>query len=415
MPWTGMRSSPSGRAAAVVAAGRRAMALNDSAVIATRIQADSLRQWHTSAAYGRHRPKNRCAAARERPPLVQGHRRARALSAPAVKRRVDRLERDGVIRGYTAIVDPRAFGWHTEAFVDLYCEGRMPAEAIKRAVEGEPGVVSAHTVAGEASAMLHVMARGHAGPRAVPRADPRHGRHQPDGDRGRALDPVRALADRSRGARDSSVAGRLAPRSRRPRRDSTSASPAVSSSPKSCGRGVVAVLAVRGCFAQVALGRLEAFLDALAALDHRTRRLVDGVTLLVLVLGPAPADAAGLGGGGVLLLARPADRRASLRSSSCAAGTGPSAGRIAQGQIRAVHDEVESARAVAALELSRPASRRRGWTARSRLDQADHVPRAELVVGPCARGARRLGRKALAPVLARDRPARPPVPGQSGG
>ena len=80
------------------------------------------------------------------------------LSAPAVKRRVDRLERDGVIRGYTTVVDPHAFGWHAEAFVDLYCEGSMPGEAIKRAVQGEPGVVSAHTVAGEASALLHVMA-----------------------------------------------------------------------------------------------------------------------------------------------------------------------------------------------------------------------------------------------------------------
>ena len=80
------------------------------------------------------------------------------LTAPAVKRRVDRLERDGVIRGYTAVVDPAAFGWHTEAFVDLYCDGRMPAESIKRAVEKEPGVVAAHTVAGEASAMLHLRA-----------------------------------------------------------------------------------------------------------------------------------------------------------------------------------------------------------------------------------------------------------------
>ena len=80
------------------------------------------------------------------------------LSAPAVKRRVDRLEADGVLIGYTAIVDPAAFGWQAEAFVDLYCEGRMPGDAIRRAVEREPGVVSAHTVAGEASAMLHVRA-----------------------------------------------------------------------------------------------------------------------------------------------------------------------------------------------------------------------------------------------------------------
>src|SRR5688572_31355491 len=80
------------------------------------------------------------------------------LTAPAVKRRVDRLEAAGVLRGYTAIVDPGAFGWHTEAFVDLYCDGRMPGEAIRRAVAKEPGVVSAHTVAGEASAMIHVRA-----------------------------------------------------------------------------------------------------------------------------------------------------------------------------------------------------------------------------------------------------------------
>jgi DNA-binding Lrp family transcriptional regulator len=80
------------------------------------------------------------------------------LSAPAVKRRVDRLEQSGVILGYTAIIDPPAFGWHAEAFVDLYCEGRMPAEAIKRVAVREPRIVAAHTVAGEASALLHVMA-----------------------------------------------------------------------------------------------------------------------------------------------------------------------------------------------------------------------------------------------------------------
>jgi DNA-binding Lrp family transcriptional regulator len=80
------------------------------------------------------------------------------LSAPAVKRRVDKLELEGIVLGYTAIVDPKAFGWAAEAFVDLYCEGDINGEAIKRAVEREPGVISAHTVAGEASALLHVQA-----------------------------------------------------------------------------------------------------------------------------------------------------------------------------------------------------------------------------------------------------------------
>ena len=35
-----------------------------------------------------------------------------SLSAPAVKRRVDRLQSEGVIKGYTTTVDHSAFGWN---------------------------------------------------------------------------------------------------------------------------------------------------------------------------------------------------------------------------------------------------------------------------------------------------------------
>lgn len=82
-----------------------------------------------------------------------------SLTAPAVKRRVDRLEAEGVIRGYVAVVDPAALGWPTCAIVALVCEGRMPASAVLAAVAGHPEVVAAHTVAGEAAAVLHVRAR----------------------------------------------------------------------------------------------------------------------------------------------------------------------------------------------------------------------------------------------------------------
>ena len=81
-----------------------------------------------------------------------------SLSAPAVKRRVDRLERMGVLKGYTAVVDPAAMGWSTHAFVALYCEGRMSAGEVRSAVDAHPEVVAAYTVAGEASAVLHVRA-----------------------------------------------------------------------------------------------------------------------------------------------------------------------------------------------------------------------------------------------------------------
>lgn len=82
-----------------------------------------------------------------------------ALSAPAVKRRVDRLQAEGVLRGYAALVDPAAMGWQTHAVVALFCEGRMAAGEVRAAVAGSPEVEAAYTVAGEASAILHVRAR----------------------------------------------------------------------------------------------------------------------------------------------------------------------------------------------------------------------------------------------------------------
>jgi DNA-binding Lrp family transcriptional regulator len=81
------------------------------------------------------------------------------LSAPAVKRRVDRLEASGVIRGYTALVDPAALGWTTRGLVSLFCEGRMTADEVRAAVSPHPEVAAAYTLAGQASAALHVLAR----------------------------------------------------------------------------------------------------------------------------------------------------------------------------------------------------------------------------------------------------------------
>src|SRR5947207_769845 len=72
-----------------------------------------------------------------------------SLSAPAVKRRVDRLRAAKVIRGYTAIIDPAALGWTTEAFVELFCTGRTTPVQIAAAAKRHPNVVGAYTVSGE--------------------------------------------------------------------------------------------------------------------------------------------------------------------------------------------------------------------------------------------------------------------------
>jgi DNA-binding Lrp family transcriptional regulator len=81
-----------------------------------------------------------------------------SLSAPAVKRRVDRLQAGGVIRGYSANIDPAALGWHAHAFVELFCEGRMSGAEVREAVAEYPEVEGAYTIAGAPSAILHVRA-----------------------------------------------------------------------------------------------------------------------------------------------------------------------------------------------------------------------------------------------------------------
>jgi DNA-binding Lrp family transcriptional regulator len=80
------------------------------------------------------------------------------LSAPAVKRRVDRLLATGAITGFSARVDPAAMGWTTEAYVELFCGGRTSPEEIGTAVRRYPEVVDACTVTGEADALVHIRA-----------------------------------------------------------------------------------------------------------------------------------------------------------------------------------------------------------------------------------------------------------------
>jgi len=76
------------------------------------------------------------------------------LSPPAVKRRIEHLERNGVIRGYAAIVDERAFGWRTEAFLEVFCAGDTSLPALRESLANHPEVVGAYTVAGDADALL---------------------------------------------------------------------------------------------------------------------------------------------------------------------------------------------------------------------------------------------------------------------
>lgn len=79
------------------------------------------------------------------------------LSPSAVKRRVDRLVAEGVIRGFSVRLDPELDGG-TEAFVELFCRGTVAPEDLRRILGTIPNVVEAATVTGQADAILRLRA-----------------------------------------------------------------------------------------------------------------------------------------------------------------------------------------------------------------------------------------------------------------
>jgi DNA-binding Lrp family transcriptional regulator len=81
------------------------------------------------------------------------------LSASAVKRRVDRLVADRVIRGFTVQVDPSVEGLGTEAYVELFCRGTVAPDELRRILSAVPEVVDAATVTGSADAIVHIRSR----------------------------------------------------------------------------------------------------------------------------------------------------------------------------------------------------------------------------------------------------------------
>ena len=81
------------------------------------------------------------------------------LSAPAVKRRIDRLEASGVIRGYTTVVDHAKLGRPLEAFVELRFSGNARVDSIANIGTKIPEVAAVFTVAGDPDALVWIRVR----------------------------------------------------------------------------------------------------------------------------------------------------------------------------------------------------------------------------------------------------------------
>ena len=81
------------------------------------------------------------------------------LSAPAVKRRVDRLEQSCVIRGYTTLLDQTKLGRPLEAFAELRFAGSTRVDDIEAIAADVPEIQALFTVAGDPDALAWVRVR----------------------------------------------------------------------------------------------------------------------------------------------------------------------------------------------------------------------------------------------------------------
>jgi Lrp/AsnC family leucine-responsive transcriptional regulator len=82
------------------------------------------------------------------------------LSPSACHRRVQRLEKLGVIRDYVALLDPRKLGRPTTVFVEITLSGQADEvlDAFEKAVAQIPDVLECHLMAGAADYLLKVVA-----------------------------------------------------------------------------------------------------------------------------------------------------------------------------------------------------------------------------------------------------------------
>ncbi|MEV5576239.1 Lrp/AsnC family transcriptional regulator [Spirillospora sp. NPDC052269] len=79
-----------------------------------------------------------------------------------VQARLDRMVRDGVIRGYGPEIDPAALGYAVTAFVTLHLRQAGGHEPVARGLSTIPEVLEAHTITSPGDMLCRVVARSNA-------------------------------------------------------------------------------------------------------------------------------------------------------------------------------------------------------------------------------------------------------------
>ena len=81
------------------------------------------------------------------------------LSATPCQRRVKRLEEEGVVERYAALVSPAALGLSLQALVQVTLDdhSEKTVEAFEAAIRARPEVVACYAVTGDMDFLLHVL------------------------------------------------------------------------------------------------------------------------------------------------------------------------------------------------------------------------------------------------------------------
>jgi Lrp/AsnC family leucine-responsive transcriptional regulator len=82
------------------------------------------------------------------------------MTGPAAAERVRRLEERGIIRGFTALIDPESVGLTLTAFIALSLEKPIHREAFLKLVQTLPEIQECHHCTGEDDYLLKVRCRG---------------------------------------------------------------------------------------------------------------------------------------------------------------------------------------------------------------------------------------------------------------
>lgn len=78
------------------------------------------------------------------------------LSAPAVAERVHKLEKMGVIKGYSALINPESIGCGLAALIFIIIEDQEQQPILLKKIEQLPEVLECHHVAGDVDYIIKV-------------------------------------------------------------------------------------------------------------------------------------------------------------------------------------------------------------------------------------------------------------------